>query len=152
MSNTVGNLTTLATWLAGLSFTGVKAVDLSHIPDAINPQDCPLLVPAGRYATNVAFTRLTLRDSVGGRQVMLTYTVHYRLYAGAVQEGVSYTERLAGALDAWGAVINTVIANETPSGAYDIRPAGDVNFGILNDPAGTPYWGCEVAFDVQEFG
>lgn len=153
MTSTVGNLTALATWVAGLTFTGVTAKDLSGVPDAVNPQDCPLLVPASKYATDVAFTRLTWRDAAGGRSVELTYRVHYWLYYAPVLEGISYTANLAGALDAWRTVLNAVISNETPTGAaYDIRPAGDVNFGVVADPAGTRFWGCEVVFDVQEFG
>ncbi len=148
----LGNLTTLATWVAGLTMTGVtKKYDLSNIPDAMQPMDVPALLPDVPYMSNMQFTRLSYRVATVGRSKELQYDIGYVLFYAPVAQGVTLFEQYAGMADLWGVVLNAFISNETPNGAYDIYPTGTPLFGVLADAAGTPYFAVRFTLHVQEF-
>jgi hypothetical protein len=147
-----GNLSKVAEWFASLViFTGERNVDirdLSGIPELVEPQDCPLLSPNPTgFCSAVEFVRLTMRP----RKHQLTYTLSYILYYAPVTDGVSLFDAYEGLADAWSDTITVILDNETPSGAYDIRPAGVPQFGPVSDPSGALFHGCRFDLRVTEF-
>lgn len=142
---------TVTAWIAGLTFTGIGVRDITAIPEVVHPQQCPLLAPdpAG-FVSGVSHARLSLRVNTA-RSYSLTYTLHYVLFFGTAGEGVSLYSRYAGMAAAWGVVVTTILASETPNGAYDIRPTGTPTFGPVRDDTGTVFHGCKFDLLVTEF-
>ena len=149
----IGNISTVATWIAGLTITGVTIKDLSGIPEVIYPQDCPLLVPDvnAPYLQDVQYERLSFRTAAAGRANRLDYSLNYVYYHAPVLEGVDLFEHYEALADAWSAIMTVIVADETPSGAYDIRPAGTPYFGLVRATDETPFHGCRFQLNVIEF-
>lgn len=145
------NVTTVATWIAGLSVDGLAIRDLSNIPEEVFPHQCPLLTPEpAQFVSNVVHTRISFRVGVA-RSYSLTYTLCYKLFYAPVAEGISLFSNYRGMVDKWSAVLTEIIENETPSGAYDIRPTGNPVFGPIADQTGNVYHGCQFDLLVTEF-
>ncbi len=151
---TTANFNALADWVDGLTFDGIKTRSLRTVQQMVNPQDCPLLMPELNdpdYITDMEFERLSFRHAVDGRRRKLVYRAHYALYYRPVALGVTLFEFFPGMVDAVTEVINTIVSNETPDGAHDIRPDGMVKFGAVTDIEGTLFHGARLRFLVTEF-
>jgi hypothetical protein len=98
----------------------------------------------------VVMTRLSGRVGTA-RSYQLQYTLSYRLYYSPVAEGVSLFSGYHDMIDKWSTVLTTILANDTPTGAYDIRPTGTPIFGPIQDQTGNVFHGCQFDLLVTEF-
>jgi hypothetical protein len=149
------DLNRIAEWFASLAiFTGGKNVtirDLTGIPETVEPQDCPLLVPdAEMYCTDLEFERLSFRTSAG-RRYRLGYTLHYVLYSSPVADGISLFATFSDLAQAFEDTITVLIDSEAIDGAHDIRPMSAPAFGPVVDPTGQLFHGCKFDLRVTEF-
>ena len=151
--NSIANINAVATWLTTLSVPGLTIRDAHNIPEAVQPQDVPLLAPATDepFMTGITLKRISFKDSTNGRRFQCDYQLHYTLFGFAANEGVTLFEKYADMLDLYSAAITVFAANDTPTNAWDIRPTGTPHFGLITDIAGTPYHGARLILSVTEF-
>lgn len=141
----------VADWIAGLTITGVTVKSTNAIPESVQPMQAPLLAPDPvGFVGEMAVTRLSGRVGTA-RAYQVEYVLTYILYYAPVAAGVSLFTGYRGMLDKLSAIDVAIMANETPSGAYDIRPYGTPAVGPVQDETGTVYHGARIAFLVQEF-
>jgi hypothetical protein len=143
-------IATVANSIQSLTVVGLTIYDVDNIPAAVDVRQTAALVPIENYVTDMTVTR----DSFGGpvAKMTLTYNLHYFLYFkewGAGRAGA--LEYYDGTIDMiaaiWDAVLDIYILN----GAVDILPAGISSIGMVIDPAGNQFRGCELIFAVTEF-
>lgn len=151
-----GNLRQVAEWLSYLTpMSQEKSItirDLAGIPEVVEPQACPLVSPdPDGFCSDVTFERLTFRAGVAGRKYKLDYLLHYLLFAAPATDGLTLFDTYADLANAWSAVITEIIENETPDGAYDVRPDGTPAFGPVLDPSGQLFHGARFTLRVTEF-
>jgi hypothetical protein len=141
----------LADWVAGLSITGVTVRSTSNIPEAVLPQQCPLLAPDPvGFVSDMSVERLTGRIGTA-RAYSVSYVATWILYAAPVAEGISLFTGYRALLTSLAAVHAAIMANETPTGAYDIRPYGTPSVGPMRDETGAGFHGARIQFLVNEF-
>jgi len=124
--------------------------DLGDMREAINQQDCPVLTPrADNFVSNLRIER----DSFGADAAYKTayYTLNYVFYFYPVNAGAGLFEKY-GAMVTAAAVMLTYLATHTNlTGTTDIMPEAQTSFGLQLDAAGTPFHGCEVALNVEQY-
>lgn len=156
MSTTIGNLGTVATWIAGLTITGMhKTCDLTNLLEAVQPQHCPLLMPDvnAPFMTDLRVERKSGRVA-DGRLFQVTYRLHYILFhAPVAASGTSLFTAYSAMATQWSQIVTAIATNETPNGAYDIMPVGSPSFGVVNDLADPPvgFHGARFVLSVTEF-
>lgn len=141
----------LADWVAGLTIAGVTVRSTTSIPEAVHPQQCPLLAPDPvGFIADLSVERLSGRVSTA-RAYSVSYVAAWNLYAAPVAEGVSLFSGYRALLTSIAAIHAAVMASETPTGAYDIRPYGTPFVGPMRDETGVVYHGARLLFLVTEF-
>ena len=144
-------LATLADSIAALSVDGVRMFDIDEVPSSLSGR-VPAIIPlASDFITDFTIEI----DSQGGystAQKTLAYTIHYRLCYAQVGEGrtnklVHFPDLVAKAM----LFLDALLDINTIDGAIDVQPLPITSFGIVNDPAEVPYWGCDFALRVMEF-
>jgi hypothetical protein len=141
----------VADWIAGLSIAGVTVRSTNAIPEAVQPMRAPMLAPDPvNFVSDVTVERLSGRV-LTARAYSVEYVLSYILYYAPVAEGVSLFTGYRGMLTAVAAIQAAIMANETPTGAYDIRPYGTPTVGPVQDETGVTYHGARLSFWVQEF-
>ena len=137
----------VATWLAGLSVTGLTIKDLDAIKENMQVGDWPCLVPHPvNYLTGLG----VVRDSFGRGQDVLTYTLNYRLYFRPVTGVVKFFGQYDELIDMVVLVINKIQDTKILSSIEDITP-GISAVGGVEDAAGNVYHGCDFTFAIREF-
>lgn len=144
------DISTVADSIASLSVTGVDIKDLDEMKDEVYNRDCPLVMPAPNYITNLR----PERDSLGsgsGTQWNVRYTLNYRFFHSRAG-----TERgLAGVYkdltDKVVAFVDSIFANDNITGAIDIQNSQISIFGVVDGPSGNQFYGCDISLDVLEF-
>jgi hypothetical protein len=154
MSINIANISAVAGWIAQRTVTGLTIQNLDNLPEAVNPQDCPMLVPDldAPFVTDFSVTRLSFRDSTYGRNLQIRYTLHYTLFYALVSEGVSLFEQYHGMVDMWSAVVTELVkgTNETPTSAYDFTVNSLDRVGAVADPIGAQFHGAKFTVSVIE--
>jgi hypothetical protein len=144
------NLVTVADSISKLSIAGVNVRDLDQIPEsAMN--NLPVLYPIPNgYITGINWQRLTFGDS---EALMDTdYLLHYRYLHAVVGSGGGLLSVYAGMVFNIVAILKTIFANSTITGAVDLTLDSISDIGALTDPAGqTLYHGVDITLKVLEF-
>ena len=152
--NTIANLNPVATWISNLSIAGMGIRDLHNIPEVIQPQDCPIMCPdmsPPAFMDSFTLKRLTMKDSVNGRRFEVHYNLHYMMFYANAQEDISWLQKFGDLADMFSQAVTVMAVNETPDGAWDIRPTGAPHFGFVSDSAGTAFYGVRFTLAVTEF-
>jgi hypothetical protein len=143
-------IATIADSISDLSVAGVKIYDIDEIPTGLDGR-YPAIIPLAEYVTD--FTMV--RDSFGGgstAKMTVTYTLHYRLCYAPVGLGRTNTlTNFAGMVEKAYLFLDAVLAVDTMDGLIDITPQPVTSFGVVQDPAEVPFWGCDFALQVMEF-
>ena len=143
---------TVAASIAALVIDGVDILDIIEIPTEAKKRDAPYIVPK---PDGFISGFLPERQSLGPGTTAafnVTYTLTYRLLHSKIGTGRSglfdtYSSMVAKV----GLFLDAIIANDTISGAIDIFPNSINNFGLVSDPLGTAFHGCDIGIQVTEF-
>ncbi len=141
----------IATAIAGLSKidTDITVKDLDEILDQVKPRDTPLLMPGPEYITAFAPDILTTGSGTG-RFINVGYTINYRFFYSAVGAKRKLSTVYQGLTNKVLNIIETFLANDR-LGAIDVTPLSIDSFGVVPDPAGNQFFGCDMSFRVLEF-
>ena len=140
---------TVADSIAALSVSGVTLKDVDNIPEDATGLG-PLIIPAPNYLTNFSMTR----QSYGGgssAEMDVSYTLNYRLLFAPVGAGRGFIGVVDVMVDKLALFLDAVLAIDTIDGCEDITPDGVSNFGVVTDPAGNNYFGCDISLNILEF-
>ena len=146
------NAVAIASSIAALPIVGVQIRDLDAIPEMVSARDCPVMYPKpDGFINNLGVDRISYGSALESRK-NATYTLTYRYLHNP--EGVDR----AGSYRLFDAMMNNVdeivsriIDNDDLSGTVDITPAEISNLGLVLDPAGYAFHGCDIAFNVLVF-
>jgi len=137
--------------ISKLSVTGVTLKDVDEIPEAVTVRHCPVLFPDPD--TPVSGLRVESQSTgagTGGRNDVL-YTLNYVYLHAPAGEGRYITNNVSGMVTKAVLILNALIANDAVTGAIDIEPRIEGEFGVMVDPSGAKFWGFRLAIDVLEF-
>ena len=134
--------------ISKLSVSGLVIKDMDEIPGSVDARQ-PTLIPLPDFLTDYAMER----DSFGGgstAKMTVNYTLNYRLCYAPVGAGrpLEWFDNMVSMV---GLIMDAVMAVDTLGGTVDIVPAGVRNMGIVNDPGDAGFYGCDLAFKVEEF-
>ena len=140
-------IVTICDSISDLSVSGVTIFDVDQIPpDATRLLPCMFPEPVN-FVTNFTTDRNTFGSS-GFKTV--EYDLNYTFLftpIGAGRTGLDFYDEM---LTKVGLIVDAVLANDTITGAWDIKTQGTTDFGPVPDPAGNQYLGCRLVFHVIE--
>lgn len=142
-------LATVADTFSKLSVAGLVIKDTNEIPPAGSDRT-PMLIPHWDYLTEVE----VIRDSYGAGVAKMTvkYTINYvLLYISAGAGRANVLEYYDDMIALVGAIWDKVLAVSTYDGAVDIQVNSLTGMGVVQDPSGADYIGCNLSFRVTEF-
>lgn len=142
-------IATVADSIAGLTVAGVTLKDIDQIPDSVT-RLCPIFFPQPNdFVTGLSFTRQSF-GSMGTAKMDCNYTLNYVYLHCEVGEGRSAFAPYAGIITKLELILETILNNDTITGAVDITPATVGNIGVLTSPSGEDYWGLLISLSVTE--
>ena len=142
-------LATVADSIAALTVSGVTLKDVDNIPEDVTGMG-PLIIPAPNYLTNFTMERMSFGGG-SSAEMDVKYTLNYRLLFAPVGAGRGFIGVVDVMVDKLALFLDAILAIDTISGCEDITPSGVSNFGVVTDPAGNQYFGCDISLDVLEF-
>jgi hypothetical protein len=144
--------TAIATSIAGYSVSGVTIRDLDDFQDEIKKRsgDLPVLMPAPNFFTapKIEYMAMGTGDVA---PINVTYTLNYRFFyeeVGAERELANIFQGFIGKVTA---IIDAIIANDSTSNAIHLQVVSISPFGVVVDPSGNEFFGCDFGFGVLEF-
>lgn len=138
---------TVADSISKISITGLAIKDLDTIPASVLARDCPMLIPAPNFLSSFTPTRVDLTT----QEQDLRYTLTYRLLSAPVGSGRGIHELYDTMVTNIAAFLDAILTNHAVTGAVDIRAMNVGMFGVVTDPAGGNFHGCDIAIEVLEF-
>ena len=132
--------------IAALSVTGLTIRDVYDIPIKI---DRPTLFPLDDF---IAIEELVM-DSFGSgdtAEMTFIYRLNYRLCYKPIGTGRNL-EVVGDLVEMIAAILDAIIGIVNITGAVEIAPANNIRMGVVADPAGTSWFGCDFSFRVKEF-
>ena len=140
---------TVADSIAALSVSGFRLKSTGGMPEDVTGLG-PMIIPAPNFLTNFTPTRI----SYGGGSSALQdarYTLTFRLLFAPVGAGRGFNGVVTELVNGVGLFLDAVLAIDTIDGCEDITPDGVSNFGVVTDPAGNNYFGCDISLNILEF-
>ena len=135
--------------IAALVPTGVVIKDLNEIPQAVDPRQ-PTLYPLPDSAVSDFQVVRRSQGSAGTALMDVTYTLTYRFCCFPVGSGRGLFDVYDGFLTRVVAIINTLLTADTVTGLIDMDE-WNWSFGIVADPSGVEFYGCDLSMRVLEF-
>jgi len=138
---------TIVDSIKGLSVTGVTIKEFTDLNVQVDPRSCPVLFPdPADFITGWSINR----DTFSGLKTA-TYTLRYTFCYKPIGSGrMGFGEYDAMVAKA-AAILDKIIANDTINGCVDIQPEAVPYFGLVNDPVGESFFGCQILLRVTEF-
>ncbi len=146
------NIQTVCNSIAELTVAGVDIKDLDEIPESLDQMDAPVIIPKpDGFISTLTYTRQSLGTG-DVAAIDIGYVLTYRMLHSAIGEGMdgvfeTYPDLVAKA----SLFLDTIIANDTITGAVDIQPLTIANFDPVQDPFGNWFHGCDIGIQVTEF-
>lgn len=143
------NFVTVADAIAGLTITGVTVKDIDQV-DASNVRLTSILAPRPlNYITDIS----AIADSLGAggnRQMTLLYTLHYTYYYLPIGSTLSF-EKYNTLIANVATILAALITNDVISGALYTENISVDSLGLVTDPRGDNYFGCEFSLQIAQF-
>ena len=153
MSDVDLQIVRVAETISQLVIPGLEIRDIDDIPAEVGLRDA-MLIPKPDYITDFTMTRV----SYGGASALVdvTYTLNYRLCYQPVGMERPMTLTVWGGMCSmvagiWGKFLEIGVFNADHNEVVDVEPLAPLNMGIVNDPAGRAFYGCDLAFKIMEF-
>ena len=142
---------TIADSISKLSVSGVTIKDVDQIPNEVTQYDVPVMFPE---PLNFITDFEVIRDSFGADSLAkktAAYTLNYTFCHSLVGSGRLLSDVYDDMVAKAELILDAIIANSTITGAVDIEPLNISNFGVVLDPAGHSFHGCQIQVRVMEF-
>jgi hypothetical protein len=142
-------IATVADSISKLSVAGLTISDIDAIKAAADTR-ISTMIPNADYITDV----VSEVDSYGASVAMMTlyYTLNYRLLYKPLGTGRTMTlEQFSGLVAMVGLIWDAFLDIGEIAGCEDLSISSVGNFGPVEDPAGSGWWGCDLGFRVKEF-
>jgi hypothetical protein len=145
-------LETITASISALVIPGVRILDLDKIPVALTARDTPCLFPEPVGFVSNFTARHDSFDSGPLAPKTVEYDITYTfcfapLGADRAFSLKAYADMVEQAFAIWDAIL----ANDAITGAVDFQPKNNLYFGLVADPSGNKYHGCQFVFHVKEF-
>jgi len=135
--------------ISKLRVVGVTIKDLDQIPQAVDKRR-PTMYPIPEMA---ASDFDVIRQSQGGAGTALMdvrYNINYRFCCFTVGSGRSIADVYDGFFSRLVLIMNAILAADAVTGLVDIEE-WHWTFGIVEDPSGNEFYGCDLTMKVLEF-
>lgn len=144
--------TEIATSIAGYSVTGVTIRDLDDFEDEISDRDgdLPVLMPAPNFFTAPNIVKRSLGTGASAC-IDVTYVLRYRFFYEEVGSERALNEIFQGFVGSVTAIVDEFIANDATDDAIDLEVVAISPFGVVSDPSGNQFHGCDFGIKVLEF-
>jgi len=145
------NGSAISTAIAALSISGVTVKDISGIPESIYARDCPILFPMpGNWygGGNVVQEENSTFGAAGTRYWNTNHTMNYVYLHSPVGTGRGNADNYAGAVSNIEDVVEAVTALNVSG--VDVKEISHTPIGVLQDPAGNKFTGCEVTITLRQ--
>ena len=145
--------TTVATSIAALSpiDTDIIVLDLNKVKDKVTNRSKLLLMPASNFFSAPVLGPKSLGTG-STAQFNLIYILTYRFFYKPVAAARKRSEIMRDFVGKTTAIIDTIILNDTVTGAIDIRVVSVGAFDRVMDPSDTiTFWGTDIGIQVTEF-
>lgn len=130
--------------------SNITIKDLDGMLDEVFDRNCPVVMPAPDWLTNVEAEMDNLGSGTSA-QWTFTYTVSYRLFYAPVGQGRNKLRHvMPGLANEVVYLIDGIMANDDLDGCEHIELAGSPVFGVVEDPVGNAFWGADMDFEVTE--
>lgn len=142
---------TVMSSIAALSVSGVTIKDVDDVPEDLTGLG-PTIIPMGdNLVTDFRIVFQSFGDSASAL-FDIFYTLNYRLYVAPIAAGRGYLGVLDELADKLALFLDALLAAGVITGSENTVPVGLGNYGSLLDPSNNPFWGCDIAIEIMEFG
>lgn len=138
---------TVADSIAGITISGVDIRDLDEIPGSVLPRDCPMILPAPNFISSFTPERI----DISTQEQNYRYTLVYRFLAAPVGSGRGIHEMYDTMVTKLALFFDGLVTNHSVTGAVDIQAVNITSFGVVEDPSGASFHGCDIQIEVLEF-
>lgn len=144
-------ITTVTDSISKLSVTGLTIKDIDEIPYTVADRDCPIMYPEPlNFITDIDPQPVSFGTGGSGYHDV-TYRIHYTFLYRAVGADRGSLTNYSGFVQLYEDVIDKMLDSNQLTGAVDVRPVGNLAFGVVMDPAGNKFIGAELQFAVLDF-
>ena len=145
------NIATITDSVAALPISGVNVLSLEQVPTSLTARDVPCLYPEPvGFVSNLSARHVSF-DSGAAAPKTVEYDLTYTFCFAPVGSGRLPLEQYGAMVEGAFRVLDAIIANDALSGAMDFQPKSALYFGLVSDPAGAKFHGCQLVFHVREF-
>jgi hypothetical protein len=144
------NVSAVTTALAAVSIPGVTIKTPANLPDNVTVRDCPMLAPAPNYLSAITVEQASFGAPADMRG-SFRYSLTYRYYHVPIGSARNLSEVYGALVDKVDAIISAAWDNSNLSGTVEMWPSGASAPGVVTDPAGNNFLGCDISFDVLVF-
>ena len=140
----------ICTAIHNLDVSGVVICDLNSIPESVDPRQPTLFPEPSEFVSDLVVTNDSFGSGLTGKKTaayILTYTFCYAPVGEERGLFAAYPEMI----DAAYRIIDAIIAADPLNGSVTSEINGAMNFGLVNDPAGQAFHGCQIQIRVTEF-
>ena len=137
--------------IAALSVSGVTIKDVTAIPENVFDRDCPIFFPMpGNWLDggDAAGDEETTFGTPSTRLWHFHRTLRYVFLHSAVGTGRGNKDNYADAVSKLESITSTITTLDVSG--VDVEKITHTPLGILNNPAGKKFLGCEVMITLQE--
>ena len=137
-----------------ISISGVSIKNLSNIPEAVTPNDCPILFPDPRsFISGVSVEWDSYgTDALANKHI--TYNLTYTFCFEPIGAGRGMLDIFDPWMDAVLAIMDGFIAASltfNSVGGVEVNLQEVTPFGVIQDLAGNQFHGCQFVLQVIEF-
>lgn len=140
----------IITSIAGYSVTGVDILDADEIKDEVKRRAVPLMMLAPNFFTQPKY----IYDAMGTGAVApitVKYVLRWRFFYAEVGTERGQYDIFQGFIQKVTAIIDAVIANDATSDAIHLQVVDVGTFGVVTDPTGNQFYGCDIGIEVTEY-
>ena len=144
-------IATITGAIASIAIPGVTIYALEDVPTALTARDTPCLFPEPVGFVSNLSARHASFDSGPAAPKTVEYDLTYTFCFAPVGTGRLPLEQYGAMVERAFAALDAILASDALTGAVDFQPKSLLYFGLVSDPAGGKFHGCQFVFRVREF-
>lgn len=137
--------------ISALDIDGVTIKDVSGIPQSVQTRDCPILFPMpGNWygGGNAVNEDKSTFGTAGSRYWTTSHAMNYVYLHSEVGTGRGNADNYASAVEDIEDIVEAVTALDVSG--VDVAEISHNPIGILTDPSGRRFTGCEVTITLRQ--
>ena len=148
-------LPSVITEIAALSITGWDGKSIPVKDDNAIPESsimlCPVVIPSPDKFVEFSSPEHSSFGLLGNDQLIIRYKLTYKYLHATIAGGVGGLFTVYSGLVQNIGLISAAMLNAEYTNAPIVHIDHIGNIGVITDPAGNQYWGCDFVIEVQEF-